>query len=252
MRNFYNAYKTIHKLQIRSSAILVYYDLCRRTNKENECWPSKQTISKACHISVSTVTRSLRELEEAGMIATVYRFRSDNNRQTSNCYKVFDTPQNFTNTENTESIQTEVPKQQEFFGYPEENHPAACQKVQEEPACTEWLSDSPVNVEAEWQVNYTSHRENVAAQPMMTEQGTGKLNTESDQSSLSIQPLLYFLFSKYDTLDHVTVTPQGTIPEKKVTDNLRNKSIFSKLTKWYKERRRKKDAGWRYRPAQNE
>jgi len=48
------------------------------------------------------------------------------------------------------------------------------------------------------------------------------------------------------------MTPQGTIPGTKVTDNLRKESTFSKLTKWCKGRKGENSAGLRYRTAKNE
>jgi DNA-binding transcriptional regulator YhcF (GntR family) len=248
--NLYSvAYKTIQKLNIRSSAILVFYDLCRMANKENECWPSKQTIAKACHISVSTVTRSLRELEKAGMIVTVCRFR-DNNRQTSNCYKVFETPQNF--TQHTQNSYTEnIPEQQNISESIEDNVPAACEKAtHNSPDII--VSETTICNEKHEQIRHIKYGKGKENKPVNVEQST-YLKSQTDYKSFStFQLLLCFIKANFDTLAHVNVTPQGTISRTKVTYNLRNKSIFSKLTEWYRGKKQKKDAGSNFCPAPNE
>lgn len=255
MRNFYSAYKTIHKLAIRSSAILVYYDLCRRTNKENECWPSKQTIAKACHISVSTVTRSLRELEKAGMLLSVFRY--DNKRQTSNIYKVFETPQQFTQPpEDSDLFKESQPQQQIIVPFLEEepqNIPAACeQKASDDLPIPEIRSEAPASVLFSHPQNCTASKISAAREPVFKQEAIIKSPDAKYSNISTFMLILCFIKANYDTLVRVSVTPHGTKPEKKVMDNLRSKNIFSKITKWYKEQHRKKDACWRYHLVQNE
>ena len=71
-----------------------------------------------------------------------------------------------------------------------------------------------------------------------------------DLSSISL--LLYFIRALFDTLPRVSVTPQGTIPGMKVTDNLRKESIFSRINYWYKDRQEKSSEGLGYCLAKNE
>jgi DNA-binding transcriptional regulator YhcF (GntR family) len=98
MKRFYVANKVIRELQLSSKAINVYDYLCMCVNKNNECFPSKRTIAANCSISVASVTRALRELENAKMISTVARFEYVQHeksyvRQTSNIYHIYETPQ---------------------------------------------------------------------------------------------------------------------------------------------------------------
>jgi hypothetical protein len=82
---------------------------------------------------------------------------------------------------------------------------------------------------------------------------TTSIVTLQNFSDLSSQKLLFFFLKTFiDTLPRVSVTPQGTIPGMKVTDNLRKESIFSKLTKWNKWPQSKKHEGLGYDLAKNE
>jgi GntR family transcriptional regulator len=254
MKDFYKAYQTIHSLNLKSNTILVYFDLCARVNKENECWPSKRTVSKTCHVSVSTVTRSLRELEKAGMMVTVYRFELNrHNRQTSNIYKIFDTPQQFTQPEEPTDIEDTEPKQENFPDIPEPATPTAC--VQEEPqyiGALQMPSEASINVSAAEAQNYTSAVESASDALPGREESTPRIVRPNYAELSSFALLFCFIKSFFDTLPHVSMTPQGTIPGTKVTDNLRNKSILSKLTKWYKRPQAKKHAGLEHNLAKNE
>ncbi len=71
-------------LKSRALSILIY--LIDRSNKELTCFPAIPTIAEQLHISVSTVKRALRELEDAGFIIREFRFRENNKGQTSNLY----------------------------------------------------------------------------------------------------------------------------------------------------------------------
>lgn len=254
MKDFYKAYQAIHSLNLKSNTILVYFDLCARVNKENECWPSKRTVSKTCHVSVSTVTRSLRELEKAGMMVTVSRYETNrHNRQTSNIYKIFNTPQQFTQTKEPTDIGEAEPKQEDFPNITEPITSAAC--AQEKPQYNEPLqmpSETSVSVSTVETKNYTPTVDLVSDMLPKSEESTSKI-TRPNYAELSSLVLLFcFLKSFFDTLPHVSVTPQGTIPSSKVTYNLRVKSIFSKLTEWYKKPPLKKREGLGFGLAKNE
>lgn len=253
MKNLFAAYKTIHSLHIRSSAVLVYYYLCAQTNRENECWPSKNTIAKACHVSVSTVTRALRELEAAGMVVTVYRFRKGSNRQTSNIYKVYDTPQEFTQPpEDMQPKQEQEPVEEDFDTQPIQNAPAVCSVSDIKPSYAQNAPEPPLS---EPNVNMSSYQDSeqrrAIAAPRRTESGLYNALPSSLKQNLLLAALS-LLPSQNDMLSRITVTPQGTSTRTKVTDSLRVKSIFSKLTKRKKGRSAAFDAGFRNCPAQNE
>ncbi len=255
MRNFYLACKTIHELHIKSNAILVYYDLCSRANKEDKCWPSKKTISKACSVSVSTVTRSLRELENAGMITTVARYRHTNNRQTSNIYQIFDTPQQFTQLpeELNDLPANNVEKEEITSEIPALENPASC--MQDESVEEELLQTPPEALVSATTVYSQSNKSDIVdlTEACITAKESASVITAPNYSELSsINLFLCFLRTFFDTLPHVSMTPQGTIPRTKVTDNLRKEAIFSKVTKWHKGRQDENSAGLRYRTAKNE
>ena len=245
MRNLYAAYEAIKKAHVRSAAVLVYYDLCSRANQDNECWPSKKTIAAACRVSVSTVTRALRELETSGMIATVYRFRASNNKQTSNIYRVFETPRQFTqNPDQWNPSAVLPPKQEVFYKVPDKDIPAACEvQLPESVMGAEQLpeaygSDFGSEPQDSLMVSEKSDGTSICA-----EGGIFRNCSPAIRRSELWRLISCLLLSRYDTLPHVMVTPQGIISGRKDTDNLRKKSIFSKITKWHQRKRRKKDAG---------
>lgn len=243
MRNFYLACKTIHELQIKSNAILVYYDLCSRANKEDTCWPSKKTISKACKISVSTVTRSLRELEQTGMITTVARYHNPNNRQTSNIYQIFDTPQQFTQQpEELNDLPIEdVTKQGMPCEVPTLENPAACTQ---EKLCDKEPRQTSLEASVSTCIDHTQSRTSniveAADKSVVIKENVLVIAPPNYYDLSSISLFLCFIRTLFDTLPRVSVTPQGTIPGMKVTYNLRKESIFSRVNYWYKDRREKK------------
>lgn len=251
MKNLFAAYKTIHSLHIRSSAVLVYYFLCAQTNKENECWPSKNTIAKSCHVSVSTVTRALRELEDVGMLVTVYRFRKESNRQTSNIYKVYDTPQTFTKPpENTKPEQGEQIQDKPEVN-PIQNEAAACTVSNTEDPCIQSTIESPVDTQNAHSSNIHSSVQNVESGFVRAQERNPRGHSSVGHAFSLLGAVFTSTLFQNDMLSRVTVTPQGTISKKRVTDNLRVRSIFSKLTKW-KEKRTIFGAGFQSCPARNE
>ncbi len=79
--------------RISSNAYKVYLVLCRyANNRSRECFVSKNTISQAAEISLSSVVRATKELVFHGLLKIVSRF-TGSGRQTSNLYTLLDCPQ---------------------------------------------------------------------------------------------------------------------------------------------------------------
>lgn len=78
--------KQAYESALKSRALSVLIYLIDRSNKELTCFPAIPTMAKHLHISVSTVKRALRELEDSGYIKKEARFRDKNKGQTSNLY----------------------------------------------------------------------------------------------------------------------------------------------------------------------
>lgn len=74
-----------YRSTLKSRALNVLLYLIDRTNKEMTCFPAISTIAEQLHISVSTVKRALKELEQAGFLRRDPRWR-DNGGQSSNLY----------------------------------------------------------------------------------------------------------------------------------------------------------------------
>lgn len=77
--------KQAYESDLKSRALSVLIYLIDRSNKELTCFPAISTMAKQLHISVSTVKRAIRELDEAGYIERSLRFR-ENQGQSSNLY----------------------------------------------------------------------------------------------------------------------------------------------------------------------
>lgn len=75
-------------------AFYVYCYLLRCRNRQNGCYPSRRTISKACGISDSSEGRAVKELEQRGLIRVRHNF--GDGRQRNNSYELLplgsDTP----------------------------------------------------------------------------------------------------------------------------------------------------------------
>lgn len=241
MINFYIAQKTIHSLKVRSNSMLVYYDLCRRANQSDLCWPAKKTIAEDCNISKSSVTRALRELEREGLIITVPRHRDLGNGQTSNYYHVFDTPQVLPEAPETPVLSepNTSPKQQRF----EENTEGELSAASSVDEPKDQLVAITPEQAPEPSVN-TEHIELHSGERC----GIPSVNTETTLQNVMSNP---FNQAVFDTPPHVTVTSQEGIPETKATNNPRKESIFSQVVKWY-HRQKKKRAGNSFFPAKNE
>ena len=73
-----------YNLTPRAFTVLCY--LAHVSDNMGECFPSRYTIGKHCHITRSTVDKALKELEENGLIGIEKRFR--NNIQTTSSYSL--------------------------------------------------------------------------------------------------------------------------------------------------------------------
>ena len=62
-------------MDISHRALSVYSYLADRANKNNECWPSINTIAKDTKLSYSTVRRAIKDLEQLDLITTKHRHR---------------------------------------------------------------------------------------------------------------------------------------------------------------------------------
>lgn len=82
-----NAYENIHLDGLPSRAIIVWQYLCNRCGKGNQCWPSTRRIARELNISVSTVKRAMKDLEQSGWIHKEHRWR-ENGSETSILYTV--------------------------------------------------------------------------------------------------------------------------------------------------------------------
>lgn len=80
--------KAAYESKLKSRALNVFIYLVDRSNKELTCFPSIPTMAKSLHISISTVKRALKELENEGFIEKTSRYRENNGGQTSNLYKL--------------------------------------------------------------------------------------------------------------------------------------------------------------------
>ena len=69
-------YEKIKDHNLPHRAIVVYYYLCDRVNKEGECWPAVPTIAREINLSEKTVRRAIHDLRKAKIIETVQRYRT--------------------------------------------------------------------------------------------------------------------------------------------------------------------------------
>lgn len=79
--------RNIYALRLPHRAVAVYMYLCDRAGKDGESFPSHRTIAADLGLSVSTVKRAIKDLQQAGCIEKSPRYRQHRG-QTSNLYKV--------------------------------------------------------------------------------------------------------------------------------------------------------------------
>lgn len=147
------------KVNLAPTAVKVYAYLSFRAGKDGRCKPSKREIASDCKISVSTVTRALRQLRNNGLISIIPQTRQEvfgNNGKSVNLY----------------------------------------------------ILNPDISVETAQKEKPMSHR-----------------------CFWVFKILMITLLRLFDTLPHIISDTPRTISRTKVTDNLRVKSIFSKLAK---------------------
>lgn len=72
-----------------SNSFKVYCYLCYRYNRDYQyAFPSLNTIAKECGISVPTVTKTIKELEDLKLIA-IEKFTDNKNKYSNNMYYIF-------------------------------------------------------------------------------------------------------------------------------------------------------------------
>jgi len=79
--------RDIYDQKLPSRAKVVYIYLCDRANDEGTCFPSHRKIAEDLGLSVSTVKRAIRDLEQAEVIEKAARFHLKNGRR-SNLYHI--------------------------------------------------------------------------------------------------------------------------------------------------------------------
>ena len=84
---YFYAYNVIFDAPISSGAKLVYVYLCKCADREGICFPSHKNIGVACGAGVTTVKKSLSELEAAGLVKVQGQARPDKGRR-ANLYMI--------------------------------------------------------------------------------------------------------------------------------------------------------------------
>ena len=79
--------RDIYDQDLPSRAKAVYIYLCDRANDEGTCFPSHRKIAEDLGLSVSTVKRAIKDLEQAEAIEKTARVHKKNGRR-SNLYQI--------------------------------------------------------------------------------------------------------------------------------------------------------------------
>lgn len=78
--------RRIFDYQLPPIPFAVYCYLLCCHNKTNGCYPSRQTIAKACGVSDSSTGRAIKQLEKYGLIKVNHNF--GDGRQRNNSYEL--------------------------------------------------------------------------------------------------------------------------------------------------------------------
>ncbi len=102
---------------------IVYFYLKRFANEKNQCFPSMATLTKRTKMSMKTLKKTLKELEEKGVLKREKRFH-ENGGNSSNLYTLYDFAQLWkaNDTSEVETIMDEITieqkiKELEALGY---------------------------------------------------------------------------------------------------------------------------------------
>ncbi|MGN1124276.1 MAG: helix-turn-helix domain-containing protein [Eubacterium sp.] len=89
--NYFKIPNTIFKERLSGNQFIVYCYLSKCSDKQNKCFPSRETIAKNCCIkSLSTVDKILQLLEDKGLITKTYRYNPSGIGFQSNVYTIND------------------------------------------------------------------------------------------------------------------------------------------------------------------
>lgn len=81
----------IFDYQLSHRNFKVYSYLRKCSNKQHQCWPSRDDIAKKCGIrSRTTVDAAIRELIDEGLISKTARYSADGITRESNLYTLLD------------------------------------------------------------------------------------------------------------------------------------------------------------------
>lgn len=86
--NFFVVQNQIFNCKLSPIAFYVYCYLCKCRNTQTGCYLSKQTIASTCGIAVSSVSKAIKQLSDAGVIVVTKNFHSG--RQINNSYEIID------------------------------------------------------------------------------------------------------------------------------------------------------------------
>jgi len=86
--NFFIVQNQIFDYKLSPIAFYVYCYLCKCRNMKSGCYPSKQTTATACGIAVSSVSKAIKQLSDAGLIVVTKNYRGG--RQINNSYEITD------------------------------------------------------------------------------------------------------------------------------------------------------------------
>jgi DNA-binding MarR family transcriptional regulator len=76
-RGWFWDYNDVFGSSLSEHAIVVRLYLARCANKNQEAWPSLNTISRNCKISKPTAIKAVRELESQGWVRRIIRKNND-------------------------------------------------------------------------------------------------------------------------------------------------------------------------------
>jgi hypothetical protein len=86
--NLFVVQNRIFDYKLSPIAFYVYCYFCKCKNKKSGCYPSKHIIASACRIAVSSVSKAIKQLSDAGLILVTKNFCSG--RQINNSYEITD------------------------------------------------------------------------------------------------------------------------------------------------------------------
>jgi predicted transcriptional regulator len=84
-------FDSVYAADVPSRAVTVFMYLKNRAGKDRQCFPAISTIAADVKLSKRTVERALVDLEQAGLLKRVHRFRSKGGKS-SNLYRLLDDP----------------------------------------------------------------------------------------------------------------------------------------------------------------